>query len=138
MTTSKATVKRIKRALAKWMKPLGVEWWVVTVECFDDPEDIIRHFKTDADHIVQAVTFVDWKYGTATILFNVPAFTDKSDDEIERIVVHELLHILVNEMREGEIHHEERVVSQLTKAVFWITDAGMRSGKAGSKERHDA
>jgi hypothetical protein len=128
VTTTKATVKRIKRALTKWMKPLGLEWWDVTVECFNEPADILLHFKASKDHIVPAIVFADWQYGTATILFNVPAFDGKSDDEIERIVVHELLHILVNEMREGEIHHEERVVSQLTKAIFWVTAAAKKEG----------
>jgi len=41
-------------------------------------------------------------------------------DEIERAVVHELCHILVNEMREDEIHHEERVVTGLQKAFMWV------------------
>lgn len=113
----------IKKYLDKWMTPLGLMWWKTTVVYYDDPAEIIKHFRTDDNMLVLAVTFADWKYMEATIEINLPAWTSLEERDIEECVVHELMHILVNEMREGEIHHEERVVSGLTKAVFWIEDA---------------
>ena len=44
-------------------------------------------------------------------------------DGIERVVIHELMHVLVNEIREGELHHEERVATQLQKAFSWVKGA---------------
>jgi hypothetical protein len=121
------TTKKVKAAFAKWMKPLGVLWWNIEIVYFDDPKKIKKLFEKDEDKLVLAKTYVEWKYMDATIGINVPAFKDLSDDEIERAVVHELLHVLVNEMREKEVHHEERVVTTLTKAFFWVrNDANFR------------
>lgn len=114
--------ERAKRAFGKWMEPLGLLWWDLTIRYYDEPIEIINRFDWDNDHITVARTLADWRYGTATIDVNVPALKDMSDEEIERVAVHELIHILVNEMREGDIKHEERVVTALTKAIFWIAD----------------
>ena len=43
--------------------------------------------------------------------------------DINYMVVHELLHVLVNEMREEGIDHEERVVTHLAKAALGISNA---------------
>jgi predicted SprT family Zn-dependent metalloprotease len=64
-------------------------------------------------------TYADWKYRTAHIYINLPALKRKTSYQIEEIIVHELMHVLVNEMREGNIKHEERVVTSLTESIFW-------------------
>jgi len=110
----------IKKYIHQWMNMLGLGWWNVTVNYYDDPATIIQLFASaESDGIVIAKVSADWKYGSATLSINLPAFEGRTEDDIERIVVHELVHILVNEMREGEIHHEERVVTGLTKAFLW-------------------
>lgn len=110
----------IKQAFNKWVERLGLSWWEITVRYYDDPQEIVVRFKSDDDKLVLARTYADWRYGTGTIDVNLPAWGELSDSEIERTVVHELIHILLNEIREGEMHHEERVVTSLTKAVFWV------------------
>jgi hypothetical protein len=40
--------------------------------------------------------------------------------ELEKAIVHEFMHILVNEMRAGGIDHEERVVTGLANAALWL------------------
>jgi hypothetical protein len=112
----------IKSCFDKWAKPLGLLWWHVDLVYFTEPADVIREFAFSDEEIVLARTYADWRYGTASIHFNVPGFDGLSLEEIERTVVHELVHILVNEMREGEMHHEERVVTGLTKAMFWLRE----------------
>lgn len=82
---------------------------------------LFRQF--DNGDVVPAYVDANWMYASAKISVNLPAFDDMKPDEIERHVVHELCHILVNEMREGELHHEERVVTGLTKAFFWVENA---------------
>lgn len=69
-----------------------------------------------------------WFYKTAEIDFNCLNLHDLTTVEIERTVLHELCHLLVNEMREwggkyGEreeawSHHEERVVTDLSMAFL--------------------
>jgi hypothetical protein len=120
----------IRAAFEKWVKCLGLAWWKVVVRYYDDPSEILTRFDQQAaGRLTAATVSADWRYSEATIDVNLPAWVEMSADEIERAVVHELVHILVNEMREGEMHHEERVVTQITKAVFWIADAAEREAE---------
>jgi predicted SprT family Zn-dependent metalloprotease len=116
--------KVIAQSLNKWIYRLGLRWWTVNVYWYKKPKQVKRFFGKRKDETVLARTFSDWRYGTAEIHFNLPAFECMTDDEIESVIIHELCHVLVNEMREGEIHHEERVVTQLQKAFCWtVADA---------------
>jgi hypothetical protein len=112
--------EKIDHYVNKWLKPLGLLWWTVGIIYLDDPKELIeKDFYRDEDYVLGR-TYADWKYGRATVYFNVPAFEGLSDEDVEMAVVHEFIHILVNEAREGEIHHEERVVTNLTKAFIWV------------------
>jgi predicted SprT family Zn-dependent metalloprotease len=79
------------------------------------------------DHTV-AHCSSDWRYGHACITWNMSLVREQSDDKLEVVFVHELMHIFVNEMRwtadnsDDSIDHEERVVSTLTKAFPWLRD----------------
>jgi predicted metallopeptidase len=53
-------------------------------------------------------------------------------DQRRALIDHELCHILVNEMREGDISHEERVVTGLTKAFLWTAADVEKEAKNGS------
>lgn len=119
------TEKRVRDALSKWVVRLGLGWWHVEARYYDDAKEIKRRFGGGKDSTVAARCYADWRYMEATIDVNLPAWKGRTDDEMERMAVHELMHILVNEMREGAIEHEERVVTTLTKAVFWV-DAAAR------------
>jgi len=112
--------KKIKKICDKWIYRLGLKWWEVQVNYVSDPQTVIEIFRITDEEIVIAKTFADWKYMTANIYLNIPPMLSMSSDQVQRIIVHELLHVLVNEMREDGIDHEERVVTSLTKAVFWI------------------
>jgi len=107
--------KHLDKLVAQWRVPLGLKWWTIKCRYFDDPE---RFEKENGWHAL-ARTYADWRYMTASIEFNVPACEQQSERDLEDVVVHELCHILVNEMREGEIHHEERVCTRLAQAFQW-------------------
>jgi len=113
---------KLRQYIDKWLKPLGLLWWKITIVYLDDPKELAQKEFYRDDETVLARTYSDWRYGTATIYFNMPAFDGMDDAEVENTVVHELAHILVNEMREGEMHHEERVVTGLTKAFLWTRE----------------
>ncbi len=122
----------LKAAFATWIERLGLGWWDIQIHYYDNPGEIVRLFRqVDNGGIVPAFVDANGMYGAAKISVNLPAFEGMEPDEIERIVVHELMHILVNEMREGELHHEERVVTQLTKAIFWVVAAIESEGEHG-------
>lgn len=121
INTADETTDHIKAMFSKWLKPLGLLWWKIDVRYYELPSEVIHRFGNEEERIIAARTFADWRYGEATIDINLLAFMDMTVEEIERAIVHECMHILVNEMREGEIHHEERVVTTLTKAIFWTS-----------------
>jgi hypothetical protein len=112
------TRKLIRGLMEKWTYRLGLRWWSVDIYYYKGKR-ARKYFNAGENETVLARTFADWRYATANIHINLPAFDGMTDTEIERTVVHELCHILVNEMREGELHHEERTVTWLTKAFFW-------------------
>lgn len=113
------TKERIAELAKTWTQRLGLGWWRVDFIFRDDPQTILDNFGNDRDEITLARTYVSWMYAQAKVDINLPAWSELDDEEKERAIVHELIHILVNEMREGELHHEERVVTGLTKAIFW-------------------
>lgn len=59
----------------------------------------------------------DWRYLTANMDFSFDLMGDMEEADIEKIVLHEMLHICVNEMRYEGIEHEERVVTELTTVI---------------------
>jgi len=111
---------KIHKIIDKWSPMLGLKWWTVKiyyerVNC----TDISRH--DDGYSRAGAQTHVQYPYKTAQIYFYLPDLKSLGKQELENLVIHELIHILVNEMRffnEG-IDHEERVVSDLTSAFIW-------------------
>lgn len=63
-----------------------------------------------------------WQYMDHELTFHLGRVRTMTAEEIEITVVHELCHILVNEMREPDedLKHEERVTTQLQKAFMWV------------------
>jgi predicted metal-dependent peptidase len=123
MKSNKKTIKKIKKCRGRWLSTLGLLWWEVRINYYTDASEIADRFNRLKDgRVVPATVTSDWRYGTATVSINVPAFRGKKKKEIEFILVHEFVHILVNEMRERGMKHEERVVTNLTTAFFWTAN----------------
>jgi hypothetical protein len=114
--------KLLKRAVKVWTHRLGLRWWHVTFVLTSNKKLIKDVLRTGKGKSILGRTYADWKYRTATIYINVPALKGRTERFIEQLIVHELMHVLINEMREGEIHHEERVATSLTEAIFWTVD----------------
>jgi len=66
-----------------------------------------------------AVTNVHWQYMDACIQINLAVSQDQTEKDIEKVVIHELMHVVVNEMREDDIKHEEKVVTMLSNIMWW-------------------
>jgi hypothetical protein len=106
---------------------------------------------------IGAEAWSSWRYLMATIKFFLPAIkdivTDKSyppedrADRLEKLVLHEVCHVLVNEMafdptdkdKEGAYDHEERVVEMLARAIIAVEkrgyDLGYEDARKGKKKR---
>jgi hypothetical protein len=112
--------KKILKHFRAWCYRIGLRWWKIDTYWYKRGDR--KTFRRYASKSAYASVYADWRYGTAVIHVYLPAFRGKTDGEIEEIVVHELVHILVNETQAGGIDHEERVVTGLTKAFMWTKE----------------
>jgi hypothetical protein len=113
--------KRVRRFLDPWLTVLGLKWFTVNCLWYDREKE----FRKGGKGVAVFRIWADWRYMTADLSVNVPAVARLDDQELERAVVHELVHILVNEMRAQGIDHEERVATMLTQAFLWTRDLAM-------------
>lgn len=111
----KAQKARVWRLVNKWIPKLGLQPWKVTVNW--EREKNLSDPRTIMD------CFADWRYLGAVITAYLPTVAEEPDDHLEEIVIHELLHVHVNELRERKIDHEERVVTTLARVVMRLGGA---------------
>ncbi len=112
---------RIEGFYARWRSVLGLDGWDVARSYFDG-EYVKGHGET-SDAAAGSAS-VRWEYRHATLSFNVQNTRDLDDAEMEAIVVHECMHILLHEMRDDtatDIKHEERVATSLAWAFMRTT-----------------
>ncbi len=122
-----ATKRRVFAIAKKWQQALGLCWWEIAYDWCQVEMESDKHNIT-----VRAVAVTQWEYAKASIALALPVLMELSDRDIERVVVHEFMHILVNEMGEPDADgkHQERVVTGLTKAIFWLLASDiMKKGK---------
>jgi len=130
-----AQKRRLRPLIKKWRSALGLHHWDIDHDFYEGaiPDSNGDAAFTDA----LATTTSRWQYLTAVIRWRIDLMAETKDDELERAVVHEYCHVLVNEMRtmredgrEGRMadaydtQHEERVCSELTQAFLWTYQAG--------------
>ncbi len=120
MGATRRVRKRFERLWEEVARPMGMAWWEITITFSTDRERFMRPNDNECLMICNA----DWRYGMATIDVNVGRADETNDEALEEYCVHEMMHILVNEMRQKEdcLAHEERVVTGLTKAFMWMRD----------------
>ena len=120
--------RRLGPVIRRWVKRVGLGGWTIDVEYYDE---IPAH--KDAAMAMD----VQWQYFQATMKVNANKTSDETDRRCEEIIVHELSHILVNEMRPPArgtdldeyainelMQHEERVCTIVARAILWAYEAG--------------
>lgn len=119
--------QRVLQQTDWWIPAIGLRWWKVHLEWLREEKDSDR-----GPGAVAAECDADWRYCEATIRWFLPAIAAADDEELEYIVVHELMHIFLNEMRQAEDlqAHEERVATHLANGFLWST-AAARKGEPG-------
>lgn len=96
--------------MKRWKKKLGLERWKIYVQVYR--EGIENN--AGAGFMTAATAESSWRYMEGNIHFSAPAIHGHTDS-IDELVIHELLHMVVDEMATEELlEHEERVVSHLT------------------------
>ena len=123
-----ATRQRITALAVKWLGMLGLKWWNI--------DTVYDRASTDFEDGCVARVSCRWEYAHASMLWNMPLAFQQTDDELERIFVHECMHIFLHETRAGtncecpwDIRHEERVATMLQKAFLWVHVAAFEAGE---------
>lgn len=126
---------RIQTLEARWIETLGLAAWKLnTVFVRSDFE---ANGEPAPDTMATALTHAE--YMLATISWNMPVVIDHSDRELERVFLHEYMHVILNEIRPSRLGddinkalsvedrwHEERVCTMLGNAFLWTREANRK------------
>jgi len=107
--------KVVKKYVLQWKTELYLGMWTVNFTI----KDVLVKPNSKWEGVAYCEN--EWQYYIAHIDFSHVMMKDMTEEEISRIVLHELLHTVINEMRNWEKEdggdHEERVVSHLTMII---------------------
>jgi predicted acylesterase/phospholipase RssA len=122
------TKKRVEKLIERWRHILWLSQWQVDVTYFREPPAEMNH--GDACALMDITP--RWEYLRAHLRIHMPQVALLDADDLEKAVLHELLHCVVCEMRtnKSDVRHEERVVSHLTKAVWAARLTGFNDAKS--------
>lgn len=121
LDSMEATREEMAPLMEVWVKRLRLDRWEV------DSQWHYGQDRPEGSDDANAWACVQWEYMRGTVHFCLPLLERHPSADRERIVVHELCHFLVAEMREYSeadripshvIRHEERVVSHLTAILM--------------------
>lgn len=129
---------RVHSAYRKWHEPTGMGGWIVSHVWHRDgtagnPD------RDRGEYTTAARASVSWEYISVSFHWNLESLACNSDAELDRIVRHEICHVLVNEMRmfgpvamsaeeaDRAMKHEERTVTALASVLLWCFQAGQKA-----------
>ena len=126
----RAQKRRVRTVLNKWQGAVGLNSWRLSYGWDRTGAEFPRPNPNDGELGIVTLmrTKSDWRYKTATILCNIPEIVDIEDAALDEYGVHELMHIVVQEMHYDPEHdqqplaHEERVVTELARAFLYVRD----------------
>ena len=103
--------------IKKWVANTWLGWWKIDVVFLDfkeysEQEDIENPYRS------VAICITNWEYMYAVIKVNSSILENEDIDDIEYYAIHELMHVILNEMREDSAKHEERVATFLAKSFL--------------------
>jgi hypothetical protein len=119
---------RIQALRDKWVEPLGLGNWRITLHCYRDSGEYQEVLAASGPY-VGGTCEAQWQYQRAEIHFNLFRLAPLSEREMEECVVHELCHLLLAEvqmcMDEEHDHHVEHATTALAQAFIWVRDRGI-------------
>ncbi len=107
--------RRLRALFKKWTPKLGLTDWDIAIELAPPLPAVDSVVDTAADcHAI-------WEYERATIRFAEEYVETCDDSMLENHVVHELMHVMLNELRrEHKMPNEERTATRLTRAFLRV------------------
>jgi hypothetical protein len=130
----KAQCRRLRRLEKRWTAALGLQRWRIQSHYHRDDQ---WFHDWDADDPVPAgLTRTRWEYREATIHWHMPAIAEWNDDDLENVVVHELMHIMIQTVVDGLVEggevteigrrHIELAATELARAFVWVRDDAIK------------
>lgn len=107
------TRKKLKKYFDKWFERLLLHSWYIDIHWEYEPNRQESRMRGQMP--------VQWEYLRADFYIYLPLLWGMREVELEEFIVHELMHIMVNEMRDDSpdnCDHEERVVTSLARAFM--------------------
>jgi hypothetical protein len=108
---------RILEATARWEHELEMGWLSIGHIFVDQ----VRGEESDDIESTAAVTYASWEYRHATITWYLPAVGTMTDEALNDVVVHELVHVLLAPLRDhlkpGSIKQEEFATECVARAI---------------------
>lgn len=110
-----STKEQMSPLVTEWAQRLTSNWEISSEWHFNREEDTFK---------CAAWVDCDWRYLHATIHFSLPVLCIATEDVREGVIVHELTHLLVNQMRgtmnwdKNDMANEERVVTILDRLLI--------------------
>lgn len=138
-----AQVKRLKPLLVRWQHLLGLSAWKIQHKLHHGAFPEANNAGAWSPAVAE--TKADYRYLQAIIDWNMAEVADqKNVASLERLVIHEYIHCLTDPFKRYAMHEfgsgtymdasdMERQVSELTLAVQWVYEAGVKAGRAKKK-----
>lgn len=104
--------EKVEGLITLWKPFFGIENWRVNI-----------HFYRGAipgNEDAAGCCHSLWEYLDATLEFNLAELAENDDEQLESVVVHELLHIIVDELKTKK-GSPERVVSHLSRILMRLS-----------------
>ena len=115
------------RELATWWQPkLALNEWHVDYHFHRVSSDM-----PEGGMNAIALCKTHWEYKLASIHWDVSAAEDSDDEQLERILVHELMHVHLAETQEPDKDgkHNERVATELALSFVFLKRELLPSGE---------
>ena len=112
--TKNETMRLFKKHFKRWVYMIEHYGWKLTLYYCDSIEDMPERFDSECG----AGTIAKFPYLEAAIYVNLKKSADLDEAEIEYIVVHELVHLLVSPLQESnEVTPLEYTVTSLARII---------------------
>jgi hypothetical protein len=120
---------RVAALITKWAGMLGLGKWDIE---YDYRREHAEEANADTVSEILFTASADWSYQNALITAYLPVIAKYPDEQLEKWTVHELCHILTNELRPANnndwLAHAERVCTDLARSFLKVWQEGYESG----------
>lgn len=118
---------RVLERFTRWKDDMGLAGWHLDIAWYRECANTDAQGSGDTAMEVSS----QWQYRQALFSVYLPKVALEDDDRLDWMVCHEILHVLVAEMRgDRKVNkHEERVCSQLAQSFIWVRTCAEERGR---------